>query len=285
MELIFISPQLFIVLQRATLCVPVQLIKYAHANKLQKALGLYLLLKASCDGHAEFNHDWKAFLMNTLDIKTTRSFNKYMSMLINENWVGLDKKSNTVYIRSFKWLRMKYGLYEPSIVEFDVVEDARHIVDFISSTILCFEIKRREHARRAVIIKKAGRSALKNESALQVLKAKKYITAYIGISLEKLGQLWNVSKSQADRIKNRLIRLNYIRRKKHYEVIQTLNSPDFSLFRHLPANRRYDVKKRKSKGATVYLFRERTFDEIISCMRFSSQKAVIRALKNRLVRA
>lgn len=249
------------------------------------ALGLFLILKASCNGHAVLTDAWKAFLMNALGIKTARSFHQYFHRLIEENWIGLDHKTNTVYIRSFKLLRISLGFYNPTTVEFEVSKDASAIKEFSYAAILCSEVKRRLHARKAVIIKKAGRSALKNESALQELSANKFITDYIGISVDKLGELWNVSKSQADRIKKRLMLLEYIRRKKHYVTIHTSDKPDFAIFKNLPPNRRYEVLKRKSKGEVVYQFRERTFDEIISCMRFSSQKTVIRALKNRLVRA
>ncbi|MCU7551797.1 hypothetical protein OCK74_21935 [Chitinophagaceae bacterium LB-8] len=261
-----------------TLNVPIELVHLVHDNKLHEALGIYLLLKASCDGHLFLSVEQRSCIMAALGLKDVRTFKKHLDKLIQLNWVGYNKNSRTYYIRSFKTLRVQSGFHKYLSAVFHVSKDAANITEFIQGVLLCFEIKRRMRGRNSKVAKIAGSSALKKGRALHELKANGDISVYIGLSLEKLGELWGVSKSQADRIKKRVSKLKYIKTKAKYNIIHTSSKPDFSLFKNLPSNRIYDVKRRKRNGWVYYEFRERSYDEIISLMEFVNQKSIVRRL-------
>lgn len=218
--------------------------------------------------------------MTALCINTKRSFESYLSKLTALNWVGFDKNTHTYYIRSFKVLRVQAGYQKYLSAVFQIEKDASSITQFVQGALVCYHVKRRMQGRKTKIAKFAGSSALKNGSAIQELTARGDISGHVGFSLEKLGKLLNVSKSQADRYKKRLQTEGYIKTRKKYNVLFTSDKPDFYLFTNLPTNRIYDVKKRRREGKTFYEFRERTFDEFIPLMLFRCQKSIVRRLKN-----
>jgi hypothetical protein len=256
--------------------VPIELIQYAHANKLHKAAGIYLLLKASCDGHIKLSKDDRQEIMEALQIKTVTSFNKYLKRLIQLNWVGFDANTGTYYIRSINYLRRSEGYESRLSVRFDVSTEACTIKEFIQGALVCHVARRKEHGRRAKIIKLAGRPALENESALQGLVNAGKITAYCGLSNSVIGKILGVSKSQADRIKKRLVKLGYIKAYAKYKHITTLSNPDFVLYDLLPPARYQFRIRKKNKRIMVFV---RSYDKIISCMEFVNQRWIARKLK------
>jgi hypothetical protein len=258
--------------------VPIELIKYAHMHKMHRALGLYLLMKASCDGHMVLTVDRISALMASLNIKDGRSFTKHLHKLIEENWIGYDIKGQVYYIRGSRELRKRYGFRNSSAVVFNLVEDAPNVKAFVHGGIICHEVKRRNTARKGRIKKLAGSSALKKESAIQELAANGKISEYIGLSLSVIGKLLGVSQSQADRIKVRLQCLGYISTKARFKVVHVSDQPDFSLIKFLPCNRRYSVKKKIKNNNVVYEFKERIYDEILSSMDFRNQKSIVKRM-------
>lgn len=260
--------------------IPVELVQYAHTQKMHKALGLYLLMRASCDGYMALTTGCKSSFMVLLNIKDGRSFNKHLQKLINENWIGYDTGKQLYYIRGSKELRKRYGFHNSSAVIFNIVKDAPNVTSFIHGAIISHEVIRKNKARNGRIRKLAGSFALKKESAIQELAASGRISEYIGLSLSVIGNLLGVSQSQADRIKVKLQNLGYISAKAKYRVVHVSDSPDFALIKFLPRNRRYSVRRKKGKDKVVYEFKERSYDEIYSLMEFKNQKAMIRRMRN-----
>lgn len=93
-----------------------------------------------------------------------------------------------------------------------------------------------------------------------------------------MAKILDVSKSQADRIKTNLQKAGYLKLKKRYKTICMSDKPDFSLIKFLPPNRRYSVQRRTVKKKAVYEFRERSFDEMFSCMDFKKQKTTVKRI-------
>lgn len=264
--------------KREYLHVPIELIQFAHKNKMHRALGLYLLLKASCDGHIVLTKEHKSRLMSLLGIRDNRSFRKHLQRLITENWIGHNATTGVYYIRGSKSLRKRYGFRHNTAAVFYIANDARNITAFVHGAIINNEIRRRTKARNARVKKLAGSSALLKESALHELAGKGLISEYIGLSLSVIGKILGVSQSQADRIKVNLKSLGYVKLKVKHKVICELDEPDFTLIKFMPPNRRYSVVKKIKKKKVVYEFRERSFDEIVSRMEFKNQRAVVRKL-------
>jgi hypothetical protein len=266
--------------KKSSLRIPIELVQYVNACKLYKALGIYLLLKVSCDGHIKLSKDGRLQIMEALNIKTLASFNKHLNKLVELNWIGIDKNTATYYIRSIKYLRLRESYNRCLTVSFDVSSDSCTIKEFVQGALICSDIRRKEHGRRAKVIKKAGRPALKNESAIQGLIKARIITPYCGLSNSVIGKILGVSKSQADRIKKRLVGLGYIRTCAKYRHLATINEPDWVLYDYLPG-RRYQFRTKVKKHNKQIMLFERTYDEIISCMEFVNQRWITRKLKIR----
>ncbi len=260
--------------------VPIELIQFAHKHKMHRALGLYLLMRTSCDGNMVLTAGCKMGFKELLRIKDDRSFNKHLQKLLDENWIGHDKVNQVYYIRGIKALRSHYGFYEVSAVAFDIVRDAPHITSFIHGAIIGQQLKKRNRARNGRIIKLAGSSALKKESAIQELAASGKISAYIGLSVSIIGKMLEVSQSQADRIKTKLIDLGYMSARQKFNVVHEADKPDFSLIKYLPSSRRYSVKRKTKNKKVVYVFSERCYDELFSLMEFKNQKSVVKRMGN-----
>jgi hypothetical protein len=263
-----------------TLFVPIQLVQLVHTRKLHKALGIYLLMKASCDGHMVLTPGHRLSIMHALRLKTVRSFEKHLQKLVELNWVGYDDISRTYYVRSFKSLRKTYSFYQYRAVPFSISKDSATITEFVKAAIICNDIVRRQRARKAKIIKEAGRSACKKERAVQELIALKRITPYCGLSNELMGKLLGVSKSQADRLKKRMEDIGYLKANAKYRQVCQFHKPDYLFLKHLPANRRYSLEIITQAETRTYKVMERTYDELISCMEFINQKAIVRKLKS-----
>lgn len=267
-------------LKKNYLVVPVELVEYAHKQKMHRALGLYLLMKYSCDGHMQLTPELQKHYMTLLGTKDKRSFNKHLERLKNENWVGYDNKRQIYYIRGTKELIKRYGFSSPQSVVFYLETDAPNIQSFIHGAIICQLLRKRINAREVRIRKHTRGSALKYESALQELIARRKISDYIGLSVSLIGSILKVSQSQADRIKMKLDTLGYLRRKKRYNLVHVSSKPDMQIQKYLPSNRRYVVKKKGKKGNVRYEFKERIYDELIPLMDFRNQRSLIKKIKN-----
>lgn len=261
--------------------VPIELIKYAHKHKIHKALGLYLLMKASCDGHLVLSCGLRTTFMGLLKIKDKRSFDKHLQRLVKENWIGHDPLNQIYFIRGTKRLRERLGLQNGTAVVFYIGKDTHRIKDFVHGAIIGYDLIRKNRARNGRIRKLAGSSALKKEGALQELAARGKISEYIGLSLSVIGKLLVVSQSQADRIKSKLVSAGYISTVARFKVVHVSDAPDFNLIKYLRSDRRYSFKRRKVRGQIVYEFRERTYDEILSLMEFRSQKGMMRRMQKK----
>jgi hypothetical protein len=259
--------------------VPIELIQQVQASKLHKSLGVYLMMKAACDGHIVLSKEQRRVIMAALGINTVRSFEKYLNKLITLNWIGFDKQTKAYYIRSFKTIRKENGFYRYRAVPFYISKDSTTITEFVQAAIICDKVVCKQHARKAKIIKVVGRSAFKKESAIQELVATNRITPYCGLSNELIGKCLGFGKSQADRCKKRLIITGYIKANAKYKQVCSFDKPDYLFLSHLPANRRYRLETTTHADNKTYIVLERTYDEIISCMEFTNQKAVVRRLK------
>ena len=258
--------------------VPIELLQYVNDNRLFKALGLFLLLKVSGDGHITLYNELKQGIISALGI-SLNTFKKHLKALVELNWVGVDLNTGIYYIRSFNFVRRKYGYTGSHSVRFNISDDACTIKEFVQGALICYDVRRKIHGRNAKITKLVGSSALHKESALQEHIRTGEITKYCGLSNSVIGKILGVSKSQADRTKKKLKKLDYIRTCAQYSHITTFDQPDWVLYKQLPTNRRYQFRISRKGKNTKYMVYERSYDEIIPCMEFVNQRWAIRKMK------
>lgn len=114
-------------LKTELLKIPMQMMQYVNAQKLFKALGVYLMLKGCCSGHLMLTKDIRRAIMEQLRIHTVASFNKYIGQLKELNWIGVDDATNTYYVRGFNFIRKQYGWFNSTSVVFTIAKDAKQI--------------------------------------------------------------------------------------------------------------------------------------------------------------
>lgn len=258
--------------------VPTEFLQHVNDNRLFIVLGLFLLLKASGDGHIMLNTELKQGIMSALQI-SLNTFKKHLKTLIGLNWVGVDASTGIYYIRSFNFLRRKYGYTGSVAARFNLSSDACTIKEFVQGALICHDVRRKMHGRNAKIIKSLGRSALHKESAIQELVRTGEITKYCGLSNSVIGKILGVSKSQADRIKKKLKKLGYIHTHAQYTHIATFDKPDWVLYDYLQVNRRLQFRTSGEGQKKKYMLFERSYDEITPCMEFVNQKWAARRMK------
>lgn len=192
-----------------------QLVQYVNVQKLFKALGVYLMLKACCGGHVVLTKALRSQIMEQLGIHTVASFSKYVKQLKEQNWIGVDDAKHTYYLRGFNFIRRQHGWITSTSVVFQMAAHAKQMKLFVHASCICHKVRTMVNGRAAKARKLLGNSsALKKESALQELASKGLISSYTGLSISKLAQLLGVSCAQADRIKLQLKHAGYIRCRK-----------------------------------------------------------------------
>lgn len=178
-------------LKTELLKIPMQLVQYVNAQKLYKAMGVYLMLKASCDGHVVLTKELTSQIMEQLGIHTVVSFSKYVMQLKEQNWIGVDDATHTYYIRGFNTIRKHNEWLNSTSVVFQIAKDATQMKVFVQASCTCHKVRGMVNGRFAKARKLLGNSsALKKESALQELVANKQISPYTGLSSASWLNYW-----------------------------------------------------------------------------------------------
>jgi hypothetical protein len=214
-------------------------------------------------------------------IKSVKSFKKYVKQLCAINWIGIDRKKQTYYIRAFNRIREMHAFKKSYAVVFDCLKDTKNISQFVQACVIAKKVEKMRKGRRAKIIKVAGRSALQKESALQELARDGKISPYVGLANSIIAKELNVAKSQADRLKRRFSQFGYLKFIPKHKEICCSSKPDFALIRYSHPDRRCRVRKLAKKGEVTYVFEERVYDEVLSCIPFRRQRLHAKRLKRR----
>src|SRR5687768_12033042 len=118
-----------------------QLVQYVNTQKLFKALGVYLMLKACCDGHVLLTKALRSQIMEQLGIHTVSSFRKYINQLRELNWIGVDDATHTYYVRGFNTIRRQHGWLNSTSVVLPVAKDARQMKVFVQASCTCHKVR------------------------------------------------------------------------------------------------------------------------------------------------
>jgi hypothetical protein len=98
------------IIKHDRLLVPVQLIIRILKDENVKPFQLYLWLKVSSDGVTRLSEELNEFLKKKLNYSTNRSIYNQLRNLECLNWIGINKKTGWVHIRSIDHLSTTYEI-------------------------------------------------------------------------------------------------------------------------------------------------------------------------------
>ena len=218
------------------LVVPYQQFEYVEKHALHNALAFYLALKFQGDKFRLNCPKYKE-AYRLADLQDARTRKKHLQKLLELNWIGYNPVSGvyhvngTLKIRQFLCLKNRTGL---KIFK----KDIQHIRVFTFGSILSY---------RLLLIDKAQKFKVSKEEKL-ALKEKRGVKKgfsfgetliefdkqslepkHVGMSVAKLGQVFNLSPSTCSELKQKARELGYIKIKKKILNLRRLEKPDYKI--------------------------------------------------------
>lgn len=247
---------------------PVDLLEYSYFNKYEKALAILLYFKSKSDGILNERTIDFSDLKKQTRISDRRTFKKYISILIELNWIGYNKKSGNYFIRSFSAIG-KTNSFNNKLAVRVFNNDIKNIKSFTEATIISKSIRSQKYATEKSIIKLAGKAALKNGRAVQAFRQQKGYPPHYGLSNERIAQLLKISKSHGNRAKLNAEKNGYLKTNKKEKVITTLPLKDFYFKFSMSDNQKIRFKKLSNGFIKVY---KQLHDEIITLIEFCRRR-------------
>ena len=149
--------------------IPIEVMTYVFVKDIRKPFRLFLYLKAVSSGMLHKDSEEFQQAMDILDIRDVRTFRKYISALLNENWIGYDDKTGIYFIRGFQFIREQHMFIKRSTALFHIDSDIIDFDAFMFAAIVGDRINRLK-SYREIQKKEDGRTATKRRGvAKQVL--------------------------------------------------------------------------------------------------------------------
>ncbi|MBK9733203.1 MAG: hypothetical protein IPO83_18265 [Chitinophagaceae bacterium] len=236
-----------------TLLIPVELCEYVLKNKLSKPFQLYILLKSSCNGKRMISAEDKIMIAQRLFRKTAKTIQNNLSILLELNWIGYNKKSKYYFIRGFAHLQKELGQKSLTAAEFEI-DRINEIQAFMAAAVIGYMLN--QHKKRRWM------SGLEKGSPSQGIHlSSDYDKISLSIICEKLG----IALSNAHCLKKKAKLAKFITVIKHFENLNI--DPRFvnKMKKTVPELR---TRIRVNNGNIAL----QEVDEIISHIRFKKRK-------------
>lgn len=243
--------------------IPIQLVEFVLRNNKVRCFSIYLFLKKNCDGTINETRLPYIEIAKELGIRDKRTVNKYITQLIDLNWIGYNAETKNYFIRGFNYLRSKLDFQKRKAVicEFSNLKELK---PFLAASLVGYEIIRQKLIQRSLIKRFGGAAALRRQGALQ-LPPPFFLRCYFGLSNKRIGAILGCRKSQANRLKIESQKLGFLQVNKKFKFVKLLDKPDFRLKTYSPDGSKFRFRKSKSGDIKVY---EQLIDEIIPELRF-----------------
>ena len=128
-------------MNRNYLNIPVSVCYLAFENNCIKQLQLYCWLKTQCSGHFRLTEQLIYSGVNQLET-TRQTFKKRLKWLVDNRWIGLNTKSGSYHINSFKVIHRRSGsqLIKGVLWEY---YDFKKFTNFIYAALLFHQAKKK----------------------------------------------------------------------------------------------------------------------------------------------
>ena len=264
--------------------IPIEVMTYVFVEDIRKPFRLFLYLKAVSSGMLHKDSEEFQQAMDILDIKDVRSFRKYISALLNENWIGYDEKTGIYFIRGFQFIREQHAFIKRSTALFHIDSDIIDLDAFMFAAIVGDRINRLK-SYREIQKKEDGRTATKRRGVAKQVLSPSSIPDYLGMSVAGMGRPLKLSQTRSHELKVRAETNGYLKCNNMFREVVVMDKPDRSIKSfigrgdpELAKKIRIYTKKRGKKK--VIIAAEQLHDEVIPLIDYKSYRLRKKIAKN-----
>lgn len=180
------------------LIIPVEMCQYAIREKLVRPFQLYVWLNVSCSGKMKIvKRDLKP-IAEALGLKSGKSIQNNLKLLLKLNWIGYDPVSQYYFIRGFEKIRAMYGFKSRTGGEFDLRE-IKHFKGFLAGVVIGYMVNQQK--------KREWASERKNWRSKHLVH---HPASFYPIANRALSKVLNMSVSTAHNLKSLANKAGYI---------------------------------------------------------------------------
>ncbi len=266
---------------KSKLNIPLSVIKYVSEAGIRKAFASYLHLKFLFSGKVHSRDLFQSSTLRVMGIKDSRTFNKYISQLLDHQFLVYNQKSGYYFIRGFERLRIIHGLKDKTSVIF-YYNFITSIQSFIDTALIgqlirnqeYYWVKGRRKFRRAAYTMKDNANTL-----VKVDQSTK--PPYFGLSNSTIAKNLNCSLSQACKKKHKAEALGMLKTKGHFKLYTTLPKADYRVRSQIYTSHpklinrlRFSTNKNPDTGLGEIQLLQQLHDEITPLITFSKRKGI-----------
>ena len=223
------------------LVVPIQQCEYAEKHGIHNALAFYLALKFQDDKFRLNCPKYKAAYL-LADIKDSRSRKKYLNTLIELNWIGYNPTSKVYHVNGTQKIRRFFGFEKRTAVKI-FKKDLTEIRTFTFAAILCYRLLVIGKAKKKKASEDKERAPEKKRGVKKRFASKEVIfdlendlldlnADHVGMSVKKMGELYDLSPSTCSELKKKVQDLGYIKYRKVVKHLFSMKKPNYSIRNH-----------------------------------------------------
>lgn len=129
--------------------VPVELSAKVLSCKLIRPFQIYLKLNSMCSGKIKIDNAVKNYLLNELNLKSVKTVNANLKILLSLNWVGYNPKSQIYFIRGIDQLRKIEKCFSRAACEFRI-NDINKLKAFLVGSVISNLINRQKRIKKTL---------------------------------------------------------------------------------------------------------------------------------------
>jgi len=201
--------------------VPLPVLQKAITEKAHREIALFLFLKMTTSGRVKLEGRKKKEVLQVFGISNSTLY-RYLSKLLEWDWMGYDKSMQVYYIRGFKRI---YEIEDEFISKTAVricIDDLFNLQAFSFSAWLGYLLRGQSRGKR----RGAGQNTrCSQQSPASVFKP-------VALSVMKL--FFNLSKDTLIKLKKHSIRKGYIKRERGYQELYDISDHTYEYYRSYP---------------------------------------------------
>ncbi len=226
-----------------TVNLPTDIIQFAFKTKNQNALKVFVAAKLASSG----SFASKSSVFNSICILSglqRRSVLHHLETLISLGWVGFDATKKHYYLRSWAFLKKKEFISSRAAFKLTIT-DMSHFKEFIFSAAVSLRISKQKIYNQSLLKDNHPKRHLKSEKSRSAINIRGIASQehssfrhekalpYYGLSNQSIAEMLNLSLSRACEIKQLAIKANYIKTRKHFQLLAEYDSPQPNLRKSL----------------------------------------------------
>jgi len=201
--------------------VPLPVLQKAITEKAHREIALFLFLKMRTSSRVKLEGKKKSEVLQMLQISESTLY-RYLSVLLDWDWMGYDNTRQVYYVRGFKRL---YELEDEFVARTAVrvrIEDLFYMQTFSFSAWLGYLLRSQSRAKRRG-------AELKTRSSQQ-----SPASFYKPVALCVMEAFFSLSKDTLIKLKKQAIQRGYIKRERGYKELYSISDHTHEYYRIFP---------------------------------------------------